>query len=135
MDIKETISSKLAPYLTVSYIDIKDTTGKHIHHDNFDGGYHLNAIIVSDNFIDLELIERHQLVYKALASMIKNEIHALSMKTYTQDEWKEQFLMEIETENIIELYQNQEYRLIGMPFYNKANREAIFNQKLNSIVD
>ena len=47
MDIKETISSKLAPYLTVSYIDIKDTTGKHIHHDNFDGGYHLNAIIVS----------------------------------------------------------------------------------------
>ena len=89
MDIKETISSKLAPYLTVSYIDIKDTTGKHIHHDNFDGGYHLNAIIVSDNFIDLALIDRHKLVYKALGSMIKNEIHALSMKTYTQDEWKE----------------------------------------------
>ena len=89
MDIKETISSKLAPYLAVSYIDIKDTTGKHIHHDNFDGGYHLNAIIVSDNFIDLVLIERHQLVYKALGSMIKNEIHALSMKTYTQEEWKE----------------------------------------------
>ena len=89
MDIKETISSKLAPYLTVSYIDIKDTTGKHIHHDNFDGGYHLNAIIVSDNFIELALIDRHQLVYKALGSMIKNEIHALSMKTYTQDEWKE----------------------------------------------
>ncbi len=39
-----------------------------------------------------------------------------------QDEWKEQFLMEIETENIIELYQNQEYKLIGMPFYNKENR-------------
>ena len=89
MDIKEAISSKLATYLTVSYIDIKDTTGKHIHHDNFDGGYHLNAIIVSDNFIDLALIDRHQLVYKALGSMIKNEIHALSMKTYTQDEWKE----------------------------------------------
>ena len=39
--------------------------------------------------MDLALIERHQLVYKALGSMIKNEIHALSMKTYTQDEWKE----------------------------------------------
>ena len=88
MDIKETISSKLAPYLTVSYIDIKDTTGKHIHHDNFDGGYHLNAIIVSDNFIDLVLIERHQLVYKALGSMIKNQIHALSMKTLTPEEWE-----------------------------------------------
>ena len=52
-----------------------------------------------------------------------------------QDEWKEQFLMEIETENIIELYQNQEYRLIGMPFYNKVNREGIFETKLNEIAE
>ena len=50
-----------------------------------------------------------------------------------QDEWKEQFLMEIETENVIELYQNQEYRLIGMPFYNKVHREDIFEEKLNTI--
>ena len=51
------------------------------------------------------------------------------------DEWKEQFLKEIEKESVIELYENQQYRLIGMPFYNKQQREDIFNQKLNSIVD
>ena len=51
------------------------------------------------------------------------------------DEWKEQFLQEIEKEAIIELYENQQYKLIGMPFYNKQQREDIFNQKLNSIVD
>ncbi len=51
-----------------------------------------------------------------------------------QDEWKEQFLLEIENESLIELYQNQEYRLIGMPFYNKSQREAIFSNKLSDLV-
>lgn len=50
-----------------------------------------------------------------------------------QDSWKEEFLQEIEKEAVIELYQNQEYRLIGMPFYNKASREELFEAKLNSI--
>lgn len=50
-----------------------------------------------------------------------------------QDEWKEQFLQEIEKEAVIELYESQQYKLIGMPFYNKANREDIFIQKLNSL--
>ncbi|WP_407268080.1 DEAD/DEAH box helicase family protein [Tenacibaculum maritimum] len=49
------------------------------------------------------------------------------------DELKEQFLMEIEKESVIELYQNQEYRLIGMPFYNKVNKEDEFETKLNTI--
>jgi len=49
------------------------------------------------------------------------------------DEWKEHFLAEIEEEAIIELYQSQQYRLIGMPFYNKANREDAFSEKLDSI--
>lgn len=49
------------------------------------------------------------------------------------DEWKEQFLMEVEKEAVIELYESQQYKLIGMPFYNKANREDIFIEKLNSL--
>lgn len=50
------------------------------------------------------------------------------------DEWKEQFLLDIEKQAVIELYQNQQYKLIGMPFYNKANRETIFTNNLNDIV-
>ncbi len=50
------------------------------------------------------------------------------------DEWKEQFLKEIENESLIELYQNQEYRLIGMPFYNKSQKEIEFKNKLNDLV-
>lgn len=36
------------------------------------------------------------------------------------DIWKEDFLKEIETEAKIELYQSQEFKLIGMPFYNET---------------
>ncbi len=49
------------------------------------------------------------------------------------DEWKEQFLQEIEKEAVIELYESQQYKLIGMPFYNKVNREEVFIDKLNAI--
>ena len=88
MNIEETISTQLSNLITVSHLELKDSTGKHVHHDNFDGGLHLSAIIVSDDFNNLSLLERHQLVYNALGSMIKNEIHAFSMKTFTNSEWK-----------------------------------------------
>jgi type III restriction enzyme len=42
------------------------------------------------------------------------------------------FLEEIEKETVIEIYESQQCELIGMPFYNKANREDIFEEKLNS---
>ncbi|MBT3737551.1 MAG: BolA family transcriptional regulator [Candidatus Marinimicrobia bacterium] len=87
MTIKEAISAKLSTNMAISHLDISDSTGKHINHANFDGGFHLNAVIVSNDFENLAILHRHQLVYKALGSMIKNEIHAFSMKTFTVDEW------------------------------------------------
>ena len=80
---------RLSDSFHVDYLDIKDETGRHIHHRNFDGGLHLKAVIVSIDFKDLTLIERHQLVYDALGTLVKNEIHALSMKTFTPSEWEE----------------------------------------------
>jgi type III restriction enzyme len=49
------------------------------------------------------------------------------------DQWKEDFLKDIETNATLELYQNQSYKLIGMPFYNKENRESIFEERLKNI--
>lgn len=87
MNIEQVIRDHLDKHMDLSHLDIKDTTGEHVHHEQFTGGHHLSAIIVSDTFESLGLIDRHQLVYKALGTMIKNEIHAFSMKTYTQSEW------------------------------------------------
>ncbi|TCK41836.1 BolA protein family transcriptional regulator [Paraburkholderia sp. BL8N3] len=51
-------------------------------------GQHFFATIVSDAFEGKRLIARHQLVYAALGERMRAEIHALSMKTLTPEEWK-----------------------------------------------
>jgi acid stress-induced BolA-like protein IbaG/YrbA len=53
-----------------------------------DDGTHFEATIVSPLFEDKSMIEQHQMVYQALGDMMKQEIHALSMKTITPEQWK-----------------------------------------------
>jgi len=52
-------------------------------------GSHWYATLVSAEFEGKRLIQRHQQVYATLGEKIKtNEVHALSMKTYTPAEWQ-----------------------------------------------
>jgi BolA protein len=89
MSLYSEIEQRLYQDLDIQHMEIKDDTDQHIHHKNFDGGAHLSAVIVSSSFNGLNLLERHKRVYEALHDMIKQEIHALSMKTYTLSEWQE----------------------------------------------
>ncbi|MDR7094448.1 BolA family protein [Hydrogenophaga laconesensis] len=51
-------------------------------------GRHWAAVIVSPAFEGLRAIKRHQAVYGTLGQRIQNdEVHALSMKTFTPAEW------------------------------------------------
>lgn len=51
-------------------------------------GRHWAAVIVSAEFEGLRAIRRHQRVYATLgARMHTDEVHALSMKTFTPAEW------------------------------------------------
>ncbi len=58
-------------------------------HLEVDGdGRHWNAVVVSPSFEGLRLIARHQRVYATLGQkMHTDEVHALSMKTFTPAEW------------------------------------------------
>ncbi|MBC7500759.1 MAG: BolA family transcriptional regulator [Herminiimonas sp.] len=51
-------------------------------------GQHFKAMIVSSAFAGKRLIQRHQLVYAALGDRMREEIHALSMKTLTPEEFQ-----------------------------------------------
>ena len=51
-------------------------------------GAHFEAIIVSREFEGKRPIARHQRVYKALGNRMDAEIHALSMRTLTPEEYK-----------------------------------------------
>ena len=51
-------------------------------------GQHFQALIVSTEFGGRNRVQRHQLVYAALGERMREEIHALSMRTLTPQEWK-----------------------------------------------
>ncbi|MES2952646.1 MAG: BolA family protein [Pseudomonadota bacterium] len=54
-------------------------------------GRHWYATVVSNTFEGKRLIARHQLVYAAMGVRLKtDEVHALSMKTFTPAEWAAQ---------------------------------------------
>jgi acid stress-induced BolA-like protein IbaG/YrbA len=51
-------------------------------------GQHFQALVVSQAFAGRSRVQRHQLVYAALGERMREEIHALSMRTLTPAEWK-----------------------------------------------
>ena len=60
---------------------------EHLHVEG--DGRHWYATLVSAEFEGKRLIQRHQRVYATLGEKIKtDEVHALSMKTYTPVEWQ-----------------------------------------------
>ncbi len=54
-----------------------------------DDGRHFSALIVSHEFRGKNKIQQHQLVYQTLGDRMREEIHALSMKTLTPEQWSE----------------------------------------------
>jgi acid stress-induced BolA-like protein IbaG/YrbA len=51
-------------------------------------GHHFEALIVSSAFEGKTPVQRHQLVYAALGDRMREEIHALSMRTLTPEQWQ-----------------------------------------------
>ncbi len=52
-------------------------------------GQHFEAIVVADEFRGKNRVQQHQCVYRALGERMKAEIHALSMQTFTPEQWQE----------------------------------------------
>lgn len=50
-------------------------------------GRHFDAVIVSPAFAGKSRVQQHQMVYAVLGERMKSEIHALSMRTMTPEEW------------------------------------------------
>ncbi|AIY39729.1 MAG: BolA family protein [Collimonas sp.] len=72
------------PDLVKSYI----AAGLECSHLEVEGdGQHFKAVIVSAAFAGKRPIQRHQIVYAALGDRMREEIHALSMKTLTPEEF------------------------------------------------
>lgn len=81
--IEERLRSALAP---VS-LEIIDDSIAHAGHAGAKEGGHFTVCIVSAAFAGKTLIQRHRLIYAALADLMHRDIHALSIsKAKTPDE-------------------------------------------------
>ncbi len=60
----------------------------HMHNVPAGSESHFKLVIVSDQFMNKNLVARHRSVNTLLADILKEQIHALSMHTYTPSEWE-----------------------------------------------
>ncbi len=73
--------------LSPTVLSIQDESHKHAGHAGAqDGRGHFKLLIVSEQFTGLSMLKRHQLVYQALAELLKTDIHALSIQAKTPSE-------------------------------------------------
>lgn len=76
--IKE-IEAKIKEKIKTSHLEVIDLRG----------GDHIQVIVISPDFENKSLVEQHKIVYDILSGEMKsNEIHALTLKTYSPTQWE-----------------------------------------------
>ena len=50
---------------------------------------HYAALIIAEQFAGMRPLARHQMVYRCLGDLMGNEIHAMSIRAYTTEEWRD----------------------------------------------
>jgi len=71
------IKEKITKHIPDSKVEVKDKTGT---------GDHFSVLVISNKFEGINLVNRHKMIYESLSQYITKEIHALQIKTYTEEE-------------------------------------------------
>ncbi len=81
------IKQKLNLALSPSVLEVLDNSAAHAGHAGAQsGGGHYHVTLVAEDFNGKSLVQRHQLVYRALGDLMKTEIHALGINALTSNE-------------------------------------------------
>lgn len=87
----EMIKTRLQSAFNPVELNLRDDSHKHAGHTgNKGGGGHFTVLVVAEIFQGKSLIQRHRMVYDALGDAMESEIHALSIKAITPDEYNTQ---------------------------------------------
>ena len=55
--------------------------------DPMNDGAHLEAIVISESFVGMPLVDQHRQVMQALKHAFAGDLHALALKTFTPEKW------------------------------------------------
>jgi len=87
MTVQADIEQKLAQGINAMHMEVINESANH----NVPPGSesHFKVVLVSEDFADKKLIQRHRMINEILADELQSKIHALAIHTYTESEWKE----------------------------------------------
>ncbi len=86
------ITDKLYTHLAATHVEVIDDSWRHAGHaamSNVPEGQqtHIRVVVVSDQFKDVPLLNRHRMVHALLKENFETHLHALELKTYSCEEW------------------------------------------------
>lgn len=85
---RERIEAKLRDELQAVHVEVVDESHLHAGHAGAaSGGGHFRAFVVSSVFEGQSAVQAQRLVYGALSEEMGGEIHALSIRTATPEQW------------------------------------------------
>ncbi|MCA9407590.1 MAG: BolA family transcriptional regulator [Candidatus Omnitrophica bacterium] len=89
METKDKIEQILRQRFNIQDLRITDDSAQHHGHKEArkSGGGHFSVLLVSDDFVNLKLIERHRLINAALKDLIPSKIHALAVRAFSKNEY------------------------------------------------
>ncbi len=83
--IEKIIRNSINPYL----ISVKDVSEQHRGHNSFKEGVesHFEILLVSEKFYNKSKIQRHRLINKALKEEFLLDLHSVTLKLYSIQEY------------------------------------------------
>ena len=81
-ELRGALEAALAP----SSLEIIDDSARHAGHAGARSGGHFKVTLVAEAFRGRSALERHRLVYAALAPLMAGRVHALNITARTSDE-------------------------------------------------
>ena len=84
--VAEQLRAALEQALAPRMIEIVDDSAAHVGHAGARGGGHYRVTLVAEAFRGRSSLERHRLVYAAVAPLMGSAVHALNVVARTPEE-------------------------------------------------
>ena len=86
MNVEKKIENTLRDNFQLSHLEVINES--HMH-SGPNTETHFKVVLVSEEFKDVKLVQRHRKINELLKYELENGVHALSLHLFTMDEWKE----------------------------------------------
>ncbi|MBV9345504.1 MAG: BolA family transcriptional regulator [Gammaproteobacteria bacterium] len=84
--VMQRMRAALEQALAPTHLEILDDSARHAGHPGAAGGGHYRVSLVAAGFRGCSALERHRLVYAALAPLLSGAVHALNIRARTPEE-------------------------------------------------